>query len=516
MPEPSPGETIMLRILRRFSLVMLVAIAAAASATTAFAQKLSLTILHINDVYEISPVDGKGGFAPLMTLLKAERARNPNNVFTFGGDLLSPSIMSGLTKGSQMIDMTNAVGVDVAVYGNHEFDFGPELVAQRVKESKYPWVSTNVLDKDGKPFGGAVLTLTKKVGDFTIGFMGLLTAETTHLSSPGASVVFRPVEEAAAAAVKQLRDGGANVIVALTHLDLVDDRALARNVRGIDVIMGGHDHDPMAIYEGSTIIFKAGHDAHYLGVVDLAIERGTQPNAPVRVTPMSWKYLTTIGVAPDPEIDALVKKHNSALDAELLQPIGKTATALDSRRTTVRGVEAAIGNLIADAMLDGLPGDVAITNGGGIRADKQYEAGTTLTRKDVFAELPFGNLVVMLELKGSDLLAALENGVSQVENVQGRFPQVSGLKMTYDLTKPPGSRVLSVSIKGAPLDANKLYKVVTNDFMAAGGDGFSAFTKGKMIIDASGGILMATKVMNYIAAKGTVSPTVEGRMVVQR
>src|SRR5262245_36196003 len=168
----------MIRILRRYALAALLSTIVALSAASAFAQKLNLTILHVNDVYEIAPVDGKGGFAQLMTLLKAERARKPNNIFTFGGDLISPSIMSGLTKGSQMIDMTNAVGVDMAVYGNHEFDFGPDLIATRVKESKYPWLSTNVLDKDGKPFGGSVATLTKKVGDFTIGFIGLLTEDT--------------------------------------------------------------------------------------------------------------------------------------------------------------------------------------------------------------------------------------------------------------------------------------------------------------------------------------------------
>ena len=504
-------------ILRRMSFVALVAAAFLLSAAGAFAQKLNLTLVHVNDVYEIAPIDGKGGFAPLMTLVKAERARNPNTIFTFGGDLISPSIMSGLTKGSQMVQLMNAVGTDLAVLGNHEFDFGPELVTKRVGESKFSWVISNVVDKDGKPFGGMAVSHIRKVGDFNIGFFGLLTTDTTHLSSPGGSIEFKPIEATATAMVKQLRDAGAQVIVALTHLDLVEDRALARNVKGIDVIMGGHDHDPMAIYEGGTIIFKAGHDAQYLGVVDLLVEREVRNNAPVmKVTPTGWKYLTTMGVTPDPEVAALVKTFNDTLDKELALPVGKTATALDSRRTTVRGVEAAIGNLFADAIRDGLQSDAAVINGGGIRADKQYEAGATLTRKDIFSELPFGNTVTMIEMKGSDLLAGLENGISQVENVQGRFPQVSGIKMTYDPTKPPGSRVLSVNVGGAPLDANKLYRVVTNDFMATGGDGYSSFTKGKVLIDPSGGVLMATKVMDYIAAKGTVSPAVEGRMVVQR
>ncbi len=506
-------------ILRRSFAAALFAAAFLFSAAGASAQKVNLTLVHVNDVYEIAPIDGKGGFAPLMTLVKAERARNPNTIFTFGGDLISPSIMSGLTKGSQMIQLMNAVGTDVAVLGNHEFDFGPELVATRIAESKFPWIVSNVFGRDGRPFGGVAVSQLRKVGDFTVGFFGLLTTDTTHLSSPGANVEFRPVEATATAMVKQLRDAGAQVIVALTHLDLAEDRALARNVRGIDVIMGGHDHDPMAIYEGGTLIFKAGHDAHYLGVVDLLIEREVRPApaaAVMKVTPTAWKFVTTMGVAPDPQMAALVKTFTDTLDKELALPVGRIATALDSRRTTVRGVEAAIGNLFADAIREGLQSDAAIINGGGIRADRQYEAGATLTRKDIFAELPFGNVVVMVELKGSDLLAALENGVSQVENVQGRFPQVSGIKMTYDLSKPAGSRVLSASVGGQPLDANKNYRIVTNDFMAAGGDGYASLTKGRMLINASAGVLMASKVMDYIAAKGTVSPAVEGRMVVQR
>jgi 2',3'-cyclic-nucleotide 2'-phosphodiesterase (5'-nucleotidase family) len=156
--------------------------------------------------------------------------------------------------------------------------------------------------------------------------------------------------------------------------------------------------------------------------------------------------------------------------------------------------------------------EVAITNGGGIRGDRTYEAGDTLTRKDVLSELPFGNVTVLIELSGADLLAALENGVSEVENGAGRFPQVSGLTFEYDPAAPKGSRVTKAAAGGKSLESGRLYTVATNDYMQGGGDGYAALKKGKALIDASGATLMATTVMDYIAAKGTVAPEIEGRI----
>ncbi|MCK5621763.1 MAG: 5'-nucleotidase C-terminal domain-containing protein, partial [Alphaproteobacteria bacterium] len=184
----------------------------------------------------------------------------------------------------------------------------------------------------------------------------------------------------------------------------------------------------------------------------------------------------------------------------------------DTQRASVRTAETNFGNLIADAMRAGVGADIAIANGGGIRGDRTYEAGTVLTRKDVLTELPFGNVTVLLELSGADVLAALENGVSQVEEKAGRFPQVSGLSFTYDPSAAAGSRVVEVMIGGKKLDKAKTYKVATNDYMAGGGDGYAALKKGKVLIDASGATYMATMVMNYIAANAPVSPKVEGRI----
>jgi 2',3'-cyclic-nucleotide 2'-phosphodiesterase (5'-nucleotidase family) len=478
----------------------------------ALAAPTKITFLHVNDVYEISPKGGKGGFAELMTLLRQERAAAEHSVTTFGGDLISPSVMSGLTKGSQMIELMNAIGNEVAVPGNHEFDFGPEIAAQRIGESEFPWLGSNVLGADGKPAAGMVALHTLERGDYTIGFFGLLAPETDVLSSPGGAISFADVKETARAAVAQLQEMGAEVIVALTHLDFSQDLALAREVKGIHLILGGHEHDPISWYERDVLILKAGYDAHYLAAADLSLDwverRGKKQ---LSVIP-AWRLVSTAGVAPDPEIQAMVDAHNATLDAELDQPIGKTSVELDSRRSAVRTGETNFGNLIADAIRASVGADVGLTNGGGIRGDRTYEPGTTLTRKDILTELPFGNLNLLIELSGADLLAALENGVSEVENVAGRFPQVSGLSFVYDPAAGKGQRIVEVMVGGAPLDPAKRYTVATNDYMQSGGDGYAALKNGRALIDASGAKLMANVVADYITAQGSVAPQVEGRI----
>jgi len=411
----------------------------------------------VNDVYEITPVQGKGGLAELMTLLRAERATATHHLTTVNGDFLSPSVMSSLVKGAQMVALFNTLGVDIVVFGNHEFDFGPEVTQQRMAESRFAWLGTNVLGPDGKPFGGALATMTRQVGTLTVGLFGMLTPETARLSSPGPTVTFAPVVPTAKTAVAALRQVGADVIIALTHLSIAEDRALAQQVPGISVILGGHEHDPITWYEGGTLIHKSGYDAHYLGRIDLTMEKKvTEKGAQVTVIP-SWRMIANRGVTPDPDVATEVARYMATLDQELGQPLGQTQTALNSQTGEVRTRETTMGNLIADALREVLQADVALVNGGGIRGNRLYEAGTTLTRRDILQELPFGNPGVLVELSGADLLAVLENGVSQVENKAGRFPQVAGLAFSFNPKRPVGKRIVNVTVAGLGTAAGAVY-----------------------------------------------------------
>ena len=223
--------------------------------------------------------------------------------------------------------------------------------------------------------------------------------------------------------------------------------------------------------------------------------------------------LANRGVTPDPEVAAKVGAYTSRLDHELAQPLGQSQTALDSQRGAVRTGETTMGNLIADALRQALHAEVALLNGGGIRGDRLYAAGVTLTRQDILRELPFGNVGVLLEISGADLLAALEHGVSQVADKAGRFPQVSGLRLVYDPQQPAGSRVLEATMNNTPIDPAASYRLATVDYLLKGGDGYVSLVQGKPLIDPSDGPLLATVVMQYIAASGTVAPQVEGRIM---
>lgn len=502
------------------TLLLAALLPASVAAQAPASEPVKITFLHTNDNYEIVATRGWGGAAQLMTLLRQERAASPNNITTFGGDTLSPSIMSGFHKGAQMIALMNAVGTDLAVPGNHEFDFGPDVFAQRARESKFPWVVSNMM-RDGKLFENNLDTVVKTMGGVKVGFFGLITTETARSSSPGPSVAFAPWKESAVRAIKALRDQGAEVIVALTHLDFAEDKALAEQVPGISLILGGHDHEAMTLLEGNTLIFKAGADARHLGVVDLYVSKRPSSSGPPTIDVWhGWRLLPVTRIVPDPEVAAVVKRYSDELDKELAVEIATTVKPLDSRRLAVREREAAIGDLIADSLRDAFKApntaDVGLMNGGGIRGDREYPAGHKLTRRDVLTELPFGNIAVLVELKGSDLLAALENGVSRVADRAGRFPQVSGLRFAYDPAKPAGQRVLEATVGTEKLDPAKSYKVATIDFLLNGGDGYSMLANGRKLVDAENGPLAAQVLIDYVAKLKTIDIAPEGRIEVRK
>jgi 5'-nucleotidase / UDP-sugar diphosphatase len=489
---------------------------AAIYATAAHAEPLALKIIHVNDWDQMDGERGAGGAARIASVVNDERARSKADgglaLVTFGGDMISPSLLSGIDKGAHMIDLANAIGIDVAVVGNHEFDFGPAVLKQRLSESKSRWLAGNLSYK-GKPgFPGTASTWMLEQGGYKIGFLGLLTPETMLISSAGEDVTFGSMTEAGATLAAELKKAGADVVIALTHDGLAADLELLRSVKEIDVLLGGHDHLLAAWYDGRQAVMKAGSQGKYVGVLDLVIDRVKGRRGLKLVWTPSYNLVSTADTAPDASVAAKVQGYKDRLDKELGQVIGTSATELDTRRASVRSGETAFGNLVTDAMRAATDSDVAVTNGGGIRGDKQYPAGTKLARKDALTELPFGNKTVKLAVTGAQLLEVLETGVSQVENTKGRFAQVSGLAFTYDAGKPTGSRVTSVKVGGADLDKAKTYTLATNDFLARGGDGYGVFRSAKVLIDAKSGTLMATQLINHIAGLGSISPKIEGRI----
>lgn len=486
----------------------LMARAAIAQATTT-----RITFVLTNDIYKISEEKGRGGLARLAAVVKAERARGGHVVFSHAGDTLSPSLMSGFDKGQHMFALFNAMALDVFAPGNHEFDFGKAEYLKRVGEAKFPILAANLRNGDGSVLPGHADTLVKEFGGIKVGFVGLALESTPQISTTD-DLKFSAAADKARDAAAALRKGGADLVVVVSHADKATRLRIAET-RGVDLVLNGHNHDVHIAYDGKSVAAESGEDAQYVVMVDVeATASGEGDKRQVRWSP-AFRVVDTKEVKPDPDTLALVKGYEDMLSKELDVDIATLAAPLDSRSATVRGGEAAIGNLIADAMKAATGADVAMTNGGGIRANKQYPVGHKLTRRDVLAELPFGNKTAVTEITGKALKAALENGLSQVEQRGGRFPQVSGLKVVASLAAPAGSRVQSVEVNGQPLDEAKMYKVATNDFMLRGGDGYTSLAGKVAATVDSGGALMANDVMVYARKLGAIDAKVEGRVVVK-
>ncbi len=486
----------------------------------AHAQTARITFILVNDIYLMNEEEGpdgkkRGGFPRLAAVVKAEREKAEKSggraVFVHAGDTLSPSLLSGIDRGYHIIQLLNMIPPDIFVPGNHEFDFGKDVFLQRMKEAKFPLFAANMRNADGTPLPGYQDRALLDVDGVRIGLTGQALTETPQVSNSG-DVRFSPLVASVREQTETLRSEGADFTVAVVHAPRVQDVELFTG-RAADLILTGHDHDLFLDYDGRTAIVESSHDAHYVTMIDLTIRVGMSEGRRVTSWFPKFRVVDTADVEPDPAVLAVVRGYEAELSKELDVAIATTAVQLDSRTATMRTSEAAIGNLFSDAIRATTESDVAITNGGGIRGEKVYPPGTAITRRDVLAEFPFGNHVVVLDVSGEALRAALENGISLLPNTAGRFPQISGMRFEADLSKPAGQRVLSVRVGDAPLDENRIYKLATNDFLARGSDGYTMFRDAKRLIPDADGPLMANEVMVYLKKVGTVKTGVEGRIV---
>ena len=486
-------------------------LATALAAGPAPAEPVTLTIVHFNDLDRLDGSGNRGGVARLAAVVEEVRARASHVLVTHGGDTISPSLLSSFDKGAHMIDLFNQVGLDAMVLGNHEFDFTPAVTVARIAEAGFPVLASNAVEPDGTLLDGVTEHLVIEAGPYRIGMFGLTTAATPMISSSD-PVTFRPATEVAAEQAAKLRDAGADLVVALAHTGRTEDEALIRQ-GVVDLLLSGHDHDMRVEIGDHTAFVESGAQAEFVTVVEIAMDTVEGRGGPRLVWEPSVRIVNTASVTPDPELQAAVDAYLEGLERELDVEIGSTTVELDSRRSVVRSRESAIANLFADAMRAATGADAALTNGGGIRADKVYPPGTTLLRRDIRSELPFGNKTILLEVTGAALHAALENGVSGVDAGAGRFPHVSGMAFRFDASKPAGSRVEGVTVGGEPLDLARTYRLATNDFLGRGGDGYDMFAGARRLVDAAAGKLMAAQVIEAIAAAGDVAPRVEGRIV---
>jgi 5'-nucleotidase len=469
-----------------------------------------LTILQLNDVYSTAPINGVGGLARVATLKRQIAAGGRTPFLMLAGDFLSSSVESTVFKGEQMIAALNAAGLDMATLGNHEFDFGIDVLLERMAEARWQWVVSNVIDRTtGQPIGGASPYVVKTFGSLKVGFLGLcLTTEEVTRDKLVRLQLVDPAE-AAAKYVPVLKREGVDAIVALTHLSFVEDRALAERFPDIDLVVGGHEHYPITATENRTLISKAGSDARFVARIDLN-------RLPSGTIERFFELIPITGaLADDAATAAVAKSYEARMSAELGVAVGGTRVALDGVAVHLRRSETNLGDLVADAVRANADAEIAIVNAGGIRGDRTHPPGP-LTRRTLIEMHPFGNIVCKVAAPGRVVLAALEHGVSKLPAADGQFPQVSGVTFRVEESAAPGNRVRDVRINGTELDEGKIYTVAIPDFMLKGGDGYGMFADQRVLVAPESGDLMSAALEKYIASQGEVAPTAGGRITIAR
>jgi 5'-nucleotidase len=464
-----------------------------------------LTILQLNDVYSTVPVDGAGGLARVATLKQKLTRDGATTLLLLAGDFLSSSVASTVFKGEQMIAALNAVGLDIATLGNHEFDFGADILLQRMAEARWQWVVANAIDRTtGRPVGGAAPYVVRTIGPLRVGIIGLCSTEGVVRDRLARIDIGDPLQ-AAAKFMPMLRRERVDIIVALTHLTFAEDRLLAERFPEIDVIVGGHEHFPIAATANRTFISKAGSDAKFVARIDIAKRRSGLIERFYELIPV------TSAIEEDPKTAAVVTAYESKLGTAMEEVVATTRAPLEGTAIRLRAGETNLGNLVADAVRAAAGSEVAMVNSGGVRGDRVHPPGP-LTRRTVIEIHPFGNVVCTLAVPGRVLIEALEHGVARLPATAGQFPQVSGLTFQINPDAKPGARVSDVRVGSAPIDPNRIYRLAIPDFLLAGGDGYTMFKGQKVVVGPESGPSMAIALENHVTKMKDVSPGVEGRI----
>jgi 2',3'-cyclic-nucleotide 2'-phosphodiesterase (5'-nucleotidase family) len=509
----------------------------------------NIQLLTISDWHgQLTPVSGVGGAAFLKTYFDQARAENPNTLLFTAGDAIgaTPPI-SAFFEDEPAIKTLGMMGLSADTFGNHNFDRGVDHLQRMIDLAEYPFVAANLANLEENLTGVEPYTIFV-LDRVRIAVIGIVNEEAPTLVTPGALGTLEitdSVEAANRTAYDARKHGRADVVVVLTHkgirghdaggaafgelIDFAD--AVDRDL--IDVIVGDHtDFEYSGVHQGSILAVENRSKGIQFAKIQLQVDRRV---GSVLSKSVSFVTPTNAGVTPDPAIQAYIDELNAQLAPILGTVIGSSTRAIPRSdscgRADSRLCESLVGNVVTDALRTAYGTDFAITNSGGLRAPLTCpEAGVggfcpagitppphPITRGSVLGVLPFGNISVTLTATGAELKAFLENGVSRMPAADGRFPQVSGLCFTYDITVPAGSRVTSAvrqaangSCTGPAIDltAGSSYSLTTNDFVAHGGDGYpdvyaKSTTRNIMDEDAAA----------YVTANSPLSPSIQGRIV---
>jgi 5'-nucleotidase / UDP-sugar diphosphatase len=444
----------------------------------------TITILHVNDFHgRIFPYSDKtvdkanpvGGAAYLAALITNERRMNQDGtILLSAGDMFQGTPVSNLHYGRPVVEFMNMVGFDAMTLGNHEFDWGRDVLDGIVRTARFPLLCANIQDMKGRYLPGARPYVIVERKGYKIGIIGLTTPSVIHMVNRQHLRDTRVLQPDAVIPdlVKEVRGKGADVVILLTHLGFDVDQQVAASLQGVNIIVGGHSHTVVtdAVKVGDVLVAQAGYNGLYLGIVTVVLEK---KDGRVEVLDKKGR-LQVVSAAPstvqDKAVTLMADGYEEKIRARFQEVVGETKVDLIRRGDG----QSPLGDVISDAMRETSGADVAFQNAGGIRADILKGK---IAMEQVFTVLPFDNVLVTMDLSGADLLTLFETGSGEGRGML----QLSGATVIYDLARPVGNRVVRVEINGTALDAARTYKVVTNDFLAVGGDRFSAFNNGKNV-----------------------------------
>lgn len=532
--------------MKKFAAIAALSASALSLSTGASFADYTLNILHINDWHSRIESNNKyestcsaeeetkgeciGGAARLVTAIAERRkALDGQNVLLLnGGDNFQGSLFYATYKGAAEAEFLNLMKFDAMTVGNHEFDDGEDALVPFLEKVKFPVLSANVHPNAQSKVGDRIKpSLVLEVGGQKIGIIGAVTTDTPEVASPGPNIAIEDDIKTITAEVEKLKAEGVNKIIALTHVGYPRDKEMIAKIPGIDVVVGGHSHSLLsntdAKAEGpyptmvdnpdgyKVPVTQAASYSKYLGEFTVTFD----DNGVVKEAKGDPLYLDK-SIAPDEAVLARIKELGAPIEELKNKEVSETTATIDGSRESCRARECEMGNLISDAILERTRDQgmqIALQNGGGIRAS--IDAGT-VTMGEVLTVLPFQNTVATFQLSGKDIADSIEAGLSEIEEGKGKFPQVAGLKYSFDKSVAPNQgRLKSIEVmedgQWKPLDPAKTYGVVTNNFVRGGGDGYEIFaTKAEKAYDF--GPSLEQVVADYLAKNRPYTPKLDGRI----
>lgn len=466
-----------------------------------------------------------GGSARAAWLFQEAESRNPNTLILDGGDSPYNTDLANISMGKASVDVMNAQGYDATVLGNHDFDYAFDNLLSLADRAEYSVLSANTYWKDGTYPEEFEPYIIKEVGGLKVAIVGLTddnSKATTHFSNTQ-DIEFHDQWEVGQEVVAQA-NAEADIVILLAHLHN-SNNDVPTQIDGIDMeIGGGNDTFGRPLNIEGTVVVNPGGVGTCVNQTNLNVKDGEL---------LGYTFNQIILSSDVPEVEAvndIIADYQAEMDAQMDEVIGQCASDIAWSSPLVRTQESPLGNLAADALRDYCDADIAIQNGGGIRAG--LTAGD-VTVGDIFAMLPFDNKVTCIEVTGQTVWDALENGVSGYPETYGQFPQVSGIHYTFDGSKPAGERIVSVTLPdGTPLDMDGWYTLACNDFMCGGGDGYTMFNvlspedgeghNGETAVQELPGCKLVyrtndyyrTVISNYIKEQGPIAPELEGRITI--